>query len=172
MNPMAKETILVLDEESHVQWTLKTFLEKEKYNVIPVSTIRMAVQNFLEFEVSGLITEYRIQQSCTLEAIGELKKRFPEAYVMILTYYDVEENEYGKIMDAGIDDFFLEPLSSEKILLHLRKGLKRRSLSIQKKRFEEELAKINTKWILRNAQKNRNVRRLKGGKRNGIEQLF
>jgi len=124
MNPIAKETILILDEESHVQWTLKILLEKEKYNVIPVSTIRMAVQDFLEFEVSGLITEYRIQRSCTLEAIGELKKRFPEAYVMILTHYDVEENEYGKIMDAGIDDFFLKLSSSEKILLHLRKGQK------------------------------------------------
>lgn len=77
----------------------------------------------------------------------------------------------GKSWMPGLTTF-LKPLSSEKILLHLRKGLKRRSLSIQKKRFEEELAKINTKWILRNAQKNRNVSRLKGGKRNGIERLF
>jgi DNA-binding NarL/FixJ family response regulator len=105
----------------------------------------MAVQNFLESEVSGLIAEYWIQESCTLEAIRELKKRFPEAYVMILTHHNVEENEYRKIMDAGIDDFFLKPISSEKILIHLRKGLERRSISIQKKRFEEELASINAK---------------------------
>jgi len=142
---MAEETILILEEESHIQWTLRTFLENEKYNVILVSSIRMAVQNFLESEVSGLIAEYWIQESCTLEAIRELKKRFPEAYVMILTHHNVEENEYGKIMDAGIDDFFLKPISSEKILIHLRKGLERRSISIQKKRFEEELASINAK---------------------------
>ncbi|MGD0917418.1 MAG: response regulator [Thermodesulfobacteriota bacterium] len=142
---MAKETILILEEESHIQWTLRTILENEKYNVIPVSTIRMAVQSFLESEVSGLITEYWIEESCTLEAIRELKKRCPEAYVMILTHHNVKENEYSKIMNAGIDDFFLKPLSSEKILIHLRKGLERRRISIQKKRFEEELADINAK---------------------------
>jgi len=142
---MAEETILILEEEAHIQWTLRAFLENEKYKVIPVSSIRMAVQNFLESEVSGLITEYWIQESCTLEAIRELKKRFPEVYVMILTHHHVGENEYGKIMDAGADDFFLKPLSSEKILIHLRKGLERRSISIQKKRIEEELASINAK---------------------------
>jgi DNA-binding NtrC family response regulator len=142
---MIKETILILEEESHIQWALKTLLENEKYNVIPASSIRMAVQNFLEFEISGLITEYWIQQSCTLEAIRELKKRFPEVYVMVLTNYNVGEDEYKKIMDAGIDDFFLKPLSSEKILIHLGKGLKRRSISIQKKHFEEELTEINAK---------------------------
>jgi DNA-binding NtrC family response regulator len=142
---MAKETILILEEESHIQWALKILLENEKYNVIPANSIRMAVQSFSESEVSGLITEYWIQQSCTLEAIRELKKRFPEAYVMVLTNYSVGEDEYEKVMDAGIDDFFLKPLSSEKILIHLRKGLKRRSISIQKKRFEEELTKINAK---------------------------
>jgi DNA-binding NtrC family response regulator len=142
---MAKETILILEEESHIQWALKILLENEKYNVIPANSIRMAVQSFSESEVSGLITEYWIQQSCTLEAIRELKKRFPEAYVMVLTNYSVGEDEYEKVMDAGIDDFFLKPLSSEKILIHLRKGLKRRSISIQKKRFEEELTRINAK---------------------------
>ena len=142
---MAEETILILEEETHIQWTLRAFLENERYNVIPVNSIKIAVQHFLESEVSGLITEYWIKESCTLETIRELKKRFPEVYVMLLTHHNVGENEYEKIMDAGIDDFFLKPLSCERILIHLRKGLKRRSISIQKKHFEEELANLHAK---------------------------
>jgi len=140
---MSKETILILDKEFHTQWTLKTILEGEKYIVLPVDTIERALQNFQEFEVSGLITEYRIDQTHATEIIRELKKSFPELYVMMLTYENLGEKEYGEIMSSGIDDFFLKPISSEKILIHLEKGLKQRKMLLKKKHLEQILNEIN-----------------------------
>jgi DNA-binding NtrC family response regulator len=139
---MSKETILILDKEFHTQWTLKTILESEKYIVLPVDTIERALQNFQEFEVSGLITEYRIDHAHAPEIIREIKKSFPELYVMMLTHENLEEKEYGEIMSSGIDDFFLKPISSEKILIHLRKGLRQRKLLLQKKHLEQRLNEI------------------------------
>jgi DNA-binding response OmpR family regulator len=141
---MSKETILILDREFHTQWTLKTILESEKYIVLAVDTIERALQNFQEFEVSSLITEYRIDHSHTPEIIRELKKNFPELYVMMLTHENLEEKEYKRIMSAGIDDFFLKPISSEKILIHLKKGLRQRKILLQKKRLEQKLNQIKT----------------------------
>lgn len=141
---MAKETVLILDKEFHTQWTLKTLLEGEKYIVLAVNSIERAVQNFQEFEVSCLITEFRVDDICTLEMIRELKKRFPELYVMMLTHVNLEEMEYRKIMSAGIDDFFLKPFSSIKILVHLKKGLRHRRMHLQKKRLEQQLNEIKT----------------------------
>ncbi len=140
---MAKETILILDKELHTQWTLKTILEAERYIVLAVDTIERALQNFNEFEVSGLITEYRIDQTPMAEVIRELKRGFPELYVMMLTSENIEEKEYKKIINAGIDDFFLKPLSSEKILLHLKKGLRQRKILIQKRKLEQRLNQLN-----------------------------
>ena len=139
---MSKETILILDKEFHTQWTLKTLLESEKYIVLAVDTIERALQNFKEFEVSGLITEYRIDHANTPEIIRELKKSFSELYVVMLTHENLEEKEYKKIMSAGIDDFFLKPISSEKILIHLKKGLRQRKILLQKKRLEQKLNQI------------------------------
>jgi DNA-binding NtrC family response regulator len=136
---MSKETILILDKEFHTQWTLKTILESEKYIVLPVDSIERAMQNFQEFEVSGLITEYRIDHAHAPEIIRELKKSFPELYVMMLTHENLEEKEYAKIMSSGIDDFFLKPISSDKILIHLKKGLKQRKMLLQKKHLEQRL---------------------------------
>jgi DNA-binding response OmpR family regulator len=141
---MSKETILILDKEFHTQWTLKTILESEKYIVLAVDTIERALQNFQEFEVSSLITEYRIDHTHTPEIIRELKKNFPELYVMMLTHENLEEKEYKKIMSAGIDDFFLKPISSEKILIHLKKGLRQRKILLQKIRLEQKLNQIKT----------------------------
>ncbi len=142
---MTKENILILDKECETQHALKTLLETEKYIVIAVDTMDRAVQNFSEFEVSGLITEYSIDHSCTLERIRELKKKFPEAYVMMITNQEVVESEYEEIIDAGVDDFFLKPVSTGKVLLHLRKGLRQRHISLQKKRLEQELSHLKGK---------------------------
>ncbi len=144
---MAKETILLLDKECHTQWPLKTILEGEKYIVLAVDSIERALQNFREFEVSGLITEYQINHSETSEMVRELKKRFPELYVMMLTYQHLEEKEYRRIMSSGIDDFFLKPISVEKILIHLKKGLRQRKILIQKKRLEERLNELRIRSL-------------------------
>jgi DNA-binding response OmpR family regulator len=146
---MSKETILILDKDFHTQWTLKTILESEKYIVLAVDTIERALTNFQEFEVSGLITENRIDHTNVPEIIRELKKSFPELYVLMLTDENLEEKEYKKIVSAGIDDLFLKPISTEKILIHLQKGLRHRKVLLQKKRLERRLSEIKT---------NRNVR--------------
>jgi DNA-binding response OmpR family regulator len=147
---MSKETILILDKESNTQWTLKALLESEGYIVLAVGTVERALQNFRECEVSGLIAEYRVDQSHTPEIIRELKKEFPELYVMMLTHENLKEEEYNKIFSSGIDDFFLKPTSSEKILIHLRKGLRHRKILLQKKRLEQRLNQLK---MHRNAER-------------------
>ncbi len=142
---MSKETILILDKEYQSQYALKMLLEAEEYIVIAVDTIDRAIQNFSEFIVSGLITEYSIDLSRTVEGVRELKKKFPETYVMMITDKEIVEGEYEEIIDAGVDDFFLKPVSAGKILLHLRKGLRQRLVFLRKKRLEQELDYIKAK---------------------------
>ena len=140
---MPKETIVILDPELNTQWPLKTFLENEDYNVVPVNTVEKARRKFSEYEVSGLIMEYWINHSSTLETVRGFKKAFPEAYVMLLTHGEIKESEYEEIIDAGVDDFFLKPFPVTKILLHLRKGLKQRQNLLQKRRLADELKRIS-----------------------------
>jgi hypothetical protein len=135
---MPNETILILDNESHSRWTLKALLESEHYLVVAVDTIERALRNFSEFEISGFITEYWINRHSTVETIKELKVRFPESYVMILTDKEMKETEYEELMTAGVDDCFSKPFSSRKILLHLEKGLKRRRDILQRRGSADE----------------------------------
>lgn len=152
---MTKETILILDKDFHTQWTLRTILESEKYIVLAVDSVERALTNFQEFEVSGLITEDRIDHINVPEIIRELKKDFPELYVMMLTAENLEEKDYKKIMNAGIDDLFLKPISTEKILIHLKKGLRHRKLLLQKKRLEQRLSELKTNRNIQEVALNR-----------------
>ena len=143
---MPKEKILILDEERYARLVFKTLLEGENYTVIAVNTIGEALRNFLESEISGLITEYWINQTCSLEAIQDLKKRFPELYVMMLTNDEVKEDQYKEMINAGVDDLFQKPCPSEKILVHLKKGLRQREILLRKNRLEQEFYRIKRKW--------------------------
>jgi DNA-binding NtrC family response regulator len=136
---VARETILILDADKNSAWTLKTLLEDEEYPTVITDTIGKAVKNFSEFQISGFITEYWIKNERTLEAIRKLKEIYPEAYVMMITDKEIDEEEYEEVMECGIDDYFLKPLATKKLLVHLRKGLKYRSLLIEKKRIAKKL---------------------------------
>jgi DNA-binding response OmpR family regulator len=153
-----KEKILILEEERYVRLVLKNLLEGENYIVITVKTIEEAVKNFLESEISGLITEYWIHETCSLEAIRDLKKRFPELYVMMLTHDEVQENRYREIINAGVDDLFQKPFPSEKILVHLKKGLRQREILLRKNRIEQEFYRIKRKWYFQLAAATRERR--------------
>ena len=148
MNPrnvknMSKERILILDNEKYIQWTLRKSLEAEEYSILSSDSIARVTSIFSEHEVACLITEYWINHFCTLEMVQELKKRFPEIYVMMLTSKELSEQKYKEILNAGVDDLFQKPFTPEKILLHLRKGLKQRSIFLQKRQLEQKLGRID-----------------------------
>ncbi|MGB9699169.1 MAG: response regulator [Thermodesulfobacteriota bacterium] len=118
------KALLILDPEEHNRWVLKTLLESEGYKVFCASTIDEALKIFLEYKFHGLISEYWIGPTSSLEVIKKFKELSPEGYVMILANDDVQENEYQEIIKAGVDDFFLKPFPTRRILLHLQKGLR------------------------------------------------
>jgi two-component system, NtrC family, nitrogen regulation response regulator NtrX len=141
---MARETILILDTDRNITWTLKTLLESEHYPVVIADSVERATRNFSEFRVSGFITEYWIENVPTVKAIQKLKEVFPESYVMMITDKDMEEDEYEEIMRLGVDDFFLKPMPIKKILLHLQKGLRHGNLLVEKDRLEKEMASLRS----------------------------
>jgi len=51
---------------------------------------------------------------------------------------------YEKVMDAGVQDCFIKPFSTHNILVNIRKGLRMRSLILQKKELEDKLHRIET----------------------------
>jgi DNA-binding response OmpR family regulator len=142
---MSKTTILILDDERYVQWTLKNLLEGEEYAILSSDSIGTVMPIFGEREVACLITEYWVGHFSTLEVVRGLKKRFPETYVMMLTSKEISEEKYKEILNAGVDDLFKKPFPAGKIFLHLKKGLRQRNLFLQKKQLEQELARIDPK---------------------------
>jgi DNA-binding response OmpR family regulator len=117
--------VLILENETPISWALKYLLAIENYQVYTASTLEEASAISNDPNLSALITEYRLDHDHTVEMIKNLKGTRPELYVMMLTNDEVDEQEYEQIIRAGVDDYFLKPVSFNRILLHLEKGLKK-----------------------------------------------
>lgn len=116
--------IMILDPEEHTRWVLRTLLEGEGYKVVCAATMEEALKIISDFKFHALISEYWLGHSSSLGLIKRFKELFPDAYVMMLANNDVPENEYQEIINAGVDDFFVKPFPTRRILLHLQKGLR------------------------------------------------
>jgi len=130
---MSKETILILNKECRDSSHLKTFLEKEKYIVLPVNTINRLLTNFQEFEVSGVIIDLNVDHFYLFEIIKKIRERFPKLYIMMMADGKIGEKEHQQVIETGVQDFFVKPMSYEKILFHLKSGLKQRKKYLQKR---------------------------------------
>jgi DNA-binding response OmpR family regulator len=75
--------------------------------------------------------------------VRDLKKRFPEIYIMMLSSKELSEQKYKEILSAGVDDLFQKPFTPEKISLHLKKGLRQRNIFLQKRQLEQKLDGID-----------------------------
>ena len=132
MNHHPNKTVLILDNELPISWALKSILGMENYEVFTATTLEEADKISRDADLSALITEYRLNHHDTLEMIKNLKKTAPDLYVMMLTNNEVDEPQYEEIIRAGVDDYFLKPVSFNRVILHLEKGVRRREcLKIQ-----------------------------------------
>ncbi len=119
------KALMILDPEEHTRWVLRTILESEGYKVFGAARIEEALKIFMEYKFHALISEYWIGHTSSLEVIKKFKELSPDGYVMMLANEDVKENEYQEIINAGVDDFFVKPFPTKRILIHLQKGLRR-----------------------------------------------
>ncbi|MBS3917337.1 MAG: response regulator [Deltaproteobacteria bacterium] len=101
--------------------------------MLPVNTINRLLTNFQEFEVSGVIIDLNVDHFYLFEIIKKIRERFPKLYIMMMADGKIGEKEHQQVIETGVQDFFVKPMSYEKILFHLKSGLKQRKKYLQKR---------------------------------------
>ena len=63
----------------------------------------------------------------------------PETYLILMTDVQVDEEGYERVFNSGADDLIIKPFPPEKLLVHVRRGLRQRALIME----QEKLARFN-----------------------------
>ncbi len=67
-----------------------------------------------------------------------LKKRSPGTCIIMVTQADIDQTTYEALFEIGLDDLIFKPYPAEKILVHIRKGIKQRDLILKKQEAERQ----------------------------------
>ena len=125
---MSVHSILLIDPFKNLLNAYRMVLEEEKYSVETALNLKEAYEFLNKKEYCVIITEYIPPFETTDYLIKWAKGKTPETYIIVVSSAFVDEKTYGNLFDIGVDDFILKPYSPEKILVHVRKGLKLRDL--------------------------------------------
>ena len=133
---MPDNWILLIDPFKNLLNAYRIILEEEEYLVETALNLKEAYELFRRKQYSVIITEYCPPFDTTDYMIQWVKKNNPGTYIIIVTNAIVDEETYKKLFTIGVDDFILKPYSPERILVHVKKGLKQRELIIKMRELE------------------------------------
>jgi PleD family two-component response regulator len=133
-----QDWILLIDPFKNLVDAYRMILESEKYLVETARNVGEAFQRLSNKQYSVIITEYFPEIEDSGRLIPWVKKNTPETYILMVTYKEIDSQTYGNLFDLGLDDLILKPYAPEKILIHIRKGLRQKALILRKQQLELE----------------------------------
>jgi DNA-binding response OmpR family regulator len=133
---MSDNRILLVDPFKNLLNAYRIILEDEKYLVETTSSLKDAYELLYEGQYSVIITEYIPPFETTEYMIQWVKEKSAVTYIIMVSNAFVDERTYERLFAIGLDDFILKPYSPDKVLVHIKKGLRQRDLMIKMKEFE------------------------------------
>jgi PleD family two-component response regulator len=133
---MPNHWILLIDPFKNLLNAYRIILEDEKFLVEMTLNLEGGYELLKKRQYSVIITEYIPPLETTDGMIQWMKKNSPETYIIMITNSLVDEKTYEKLFTIGVDDFILKPYSPDKILVHIKKGLKQRDLILRLQSLE------------------------------------
>jgi PleD family two-component response regulator len=135
---MPQNWILLLDPFRNLLNTYRMILEGEKYSVETAVNIEKAFDQFSIRHYSVFITEYLYPLEDTCRMIQWVKQNAPETYIVMVTEADIDETTYETLFDIGLDDLLSKPYPPEKVLVHIKKGIRQRDFLLKKQEVEKQ----------------------------------
>lgn len=133
----ASETwILLVDPLRNLLNTYRMILEGETYRVEMETDLKEVRGRFQQKRYAVLMTECYPPLEKTLETLRWVKEHSPETYILVVTNAFVDDRSYGALFDAGADDVLIKPYPPEKVLAHIKRGLRLRELVLRNRELE------------------------------------
>jgi two-component system response regulator PilR (NtrC family) len=132
--------ILVVDDEEVIRDVLQTLLEKEGCDVTAAADGGEALALFDAEPYDVVLLDLMLPDRSGLEVLREIRRRDPDAVVVIVTAYSSIEGAI-QAMREGAFHYIPKPFQNQEVLLTVRKGAEARRLTEENRRLKEELSR-------------------------------
>ena len=119
--------LLIVDDEKNIRRNLATFFESLSQDVSAVDSGTDALKVLGEKSFDLVLTDFRMAEMTGLDLLRDIKKRYPETLVILMTAYATVESAVAA-MKAGAYDYVTKPFTLEQIQHTVERALQMQGL--------------------------------------------
>ncbi len=132
-------TVLLVDDEEALRWSMKACLEDLDYQVLQAANGLEGLSAFADHPADIVLTDLRMPVMNGLEFIAALRQKSPETPIVVVSATGNIQDAIEAIRD-GAWDYITKPiLESGELDLVIRRNVERARLLIENRRYREHL---------------------------------
>jgi len=139
MNNLAKQTVLIVDDQESIRLALSRMLSKEGYEVLLTDEGEKALDILREKKVNVMLSDLKMPKMDGMQLLKASKLIKPEVEIILITAHGTIEKAVGAMKD-GAYDFITKPFKKIVIANMIKKAIEKQALVIENKFLHEQLA--------------------------------
>ena len=135
---MAKNTLLIVEDEAIQREALEAHLQEEGYQVLTAATVEAAKSIAALKALDGVVTDFNLPDGEGIDLLKHIKSINPEIPVIMITAYGSVDRAV-EAMRAGAYDYQTKPINIDELLMILKRALEHKNLVSENMRLREAL---------------------------------